>query len=554
MDQVEEVKGKIDIVELVGQYVALKKAGRNFKGLCPFHGEKTPSFMVNPELGIYKCFGCGEGGDAYSFLQKIEGMDFSEALSSLAKRVGVELISYKPSQGEQLREKLLSINSLAAEIYQYMLGEHKLGVEALKYIKERGLTSESIKKFRLGFAPNSWDFLYKFLTVKKKYSLDMVRKTGLVVEGKNYDRFRNRIIFPLANPRGQVVGFAGRILPNPNEQIPNPNLGAKYVNTPETEVYHKGELLYGFDITRAEIKSAGICVVVEGEIDMIASWQAGVKNVVAIKGSALTEKQVELLSRMCDTIILGLDADMAGDKAARRGIEIAQKRGMFVKVVSFDGKYKDPGEMAIADSNLWKEVVAKAVGIYDFYISSAVKRYDTSSQGKVRIVRELTPILAEIDDEIMKSGYVQKLAMVLDVREEDVRAQMAKAPNALPADATHQAFQAGKLQIPRREILEEYVIELALKGGKMGGLPEMKTDFWKRVAEELAKDSDPRKLPEELRERTQILLLKEGEFKEKEWETALRELEELDTRAKIGSGEGDVRKLTKRLSELTKEK
>lgn len=553
MDQVEEIKSKVDMAELVGQYVVLKKAGRNFKGLCPFHGEKTPSFMVNPELGIYKCFGCGEGGDAYSFLQKIEGMDFSEALSNLAKRVGVELVSYKPSQGEQVKEKLLSINALTAEVYHYMLTKHKAGKAALEYIKERGIGADTVEKFKIGFAPNSWDFLLKFLVEKKKYGLELVRKTGLVVEGKSYDRFRNRIVFPLDNPRGQVVGFAGRVLPEQESRRAGEQ--AKYVNTPETEVYHKGELLYGFDITRAEIKSAGTCVVVEGEIDMMASWQAGIKNVVAIKGSALTEKQVELLSRVCDTLVLGLDADLAGDKAARRGIEIAQKRGLFVKIVSFDGKYKDPGEMAIADANLWKEAVAKAVGIYDFYIDSTVGRYGLDAQGKVRIMQELGPIWGGIEDEVMKSTYVQKLATVLGVREEDVRAQIEKAPNALPShSAPPQRGYVGDRQVPRREILEEYVIELALKGGKTEGLPEMKTDFWKRAAEELAKDSDPRKLPEELRERTQILLLKEGEFKEKEWETALRELEELDIRTKIGSEEGDARKLTKRLSELTKEK
>lgn len=561
MDQIEEIKSKVNIEQLVGQYVTLKKAGRNFKGLCPFHGEKTPSFMVNPELQIFKCFGCGEGGDVFTFLQKIEGMDFSEALSNLAAKVGVVLTSYKPTQGEQLREKIISINSLATSVYHYMLMEHKLGILALKYVRERGITDKSIEKFRLGFAPNSWDFLYKFLTIKKKYLPVDLQKSGLVVEGKSYDRFRNRIIFPLANPRGQVVGFAGRVLPELESRRAGEQ--AKYVNTPETEVYHKGELLYGFDVTRSEIKSAGICVVVEGEIDMIASWQAGVKNVVAIKGSALTEKQVELLSRVCDTLILGLDADLAGDKAARRGIEIAQKRGMFVKIISFNDKYKDPGEMAIADANLWKKAVTDAIGIYDFYISSAVKRYDMSSQGKVRIVRELAPILTEIDDEIMKSSYVQKLAEVIGARDEDIRAQIAKAPNPLPADATHQALQAGKSQIPRREILEEYVIELALKGNKVDlliSLPVnqlLKTDFWKRVAQELAKDSDPRKLPEELRERTQTLLLKEGEFKDKEWETALRELEELDIHEKIQDlklNDQEVLELTRRLGELTKEK
>ena len=565
MDQIEEIKSKVNIEQLVGQYVVLKKAGRNFKGLCPFHGEKTPSFMVNPELGIYKCFGCGEGGDAFTFLQKIEGMDFSEALSNLAAKVGVVLTSYKPTQGEQLREKIISINSLTASVYHYMLLEHKLGISALKYVQERGITDESIKKFKLGFAPNSWDFLYKFLTIKKKYLPADLQKTGLVVEGKRYDRFRNRIIFPLANPRGQVVGFAGRILPEQESRRAGEQ--AKYVNTPETEVYHKGELLYGFDVTRAEIKSTETCVVVEGEIDMIASWQAGVKNVVAIKGSALTEKQVELLSRICDTIILGLDADLAGDKAARRGIEIAQKRGMVVKIVSFDGKYKDPGEMAIVDANLWKEAVAKAIGIYDFYISSAVKRYDMSSQGKVRIVRELVPILSEIDDEIMKSTYIQKLSEAIDVRDEDIRAQMVKIPNPKSqVPRLRQGFvgQANpKSQIPRREILEEYVIELALKGGKVDQLISLpvnqllKTDFWKRVAQELDKDSDPRKLPEELRERTQTLLLKEGEFREKEWETALRELEEVNIHEKIQDSklkDQEVLELTRRLGELTKGK
>ncbi len=545
MDQVEEIKSKVDMVELVQEYVPLKKAGRNFKGLCPFHSEKTPSFMVNPELQIFKCFGCGVGGDAYSFLQKIEGMEFGEALQHLADRVGIKLVTYKPTQGEQLKEKLVGINTLTGQVYHWLLTQ-KTGKEAREYLKGRGISDEAIEKFKVGFAPNNWDFLLKFLIGKKKYALDDLTRAGLAV--KNYDRFRNRIMFPLANGRGQVVGFAGRVMPGASEKE-----GGKYVNTPETEIYHKSELLYGLDVTRAEIKNAGWVVVVEGEIDVIASWQAGVKNVVAIKGSALTEKQVELLRRICDTVVLALDTDVAGDAASRRGIEIADKNGLMIKMVKLLGA-KDPGEYAIADAEGWKKAVAEAIPIYDFYLQSAMERYGLDVTGKKRMGQELLPIWAGISDEIVKAHYVRKLADILGVGEEAVWSQLAKTQRSNVKSQNNEQITNDKMTKSRRDLLEEYVIELALKGDKTEALPSMETDFWKRVADELAKDGDPKKLPEELRERTLMLLLKEGEFEEKEWETALRELEELETRAKIGAGEGDARKLTKRLGELTKNK
>ena len=556
MDQVEEIKGKVDIVELIQEHVPLKRAGRNFKGLCPFHGEKTPSFIVNPELQIWKCFGCSKGGDAYSFLQQIEGMEFGEALSNLAKRVGVTLESYKPTQGEQVKERLVKINTLAGQAYHYLLTQHKLGQGALEYVKGRGISDEAIEKFRIGYAPESWGLMLEFLVRKKKLAVEDLQRAGLIIKGqRDYDRFRNRIVFPLSNHRGQIVGFAGRVMPGADEKA-----GGKYVNTPETEIYHKSELLYGLDITRAEIKAKGQAVVVEGEIDAIASWQGGVKNVVAIKGSALTEKQVELLRRICDTVILALDTDMAGDAAARRGISIADSVGLMVKVINSKSEtlnpkhFKDPGDWASKDPEGWKKAVAGAIPVYDFYLQSAVERYGLDVTGKKKIGQELLPIWAGISDEIVKAHYIKLLAKTLGVEEEDVRAQLAKISNPLPADATHQALQVDKPQVPRREILEEYVIGLALKGGKTSELPEMKTDFWKRVAEELMENADPRKLPEELRERAQMLLLREGEFEEKEWQTALRELEELGVRERIAAGEGDIGKLAKRLGELTKGK
>ncbi|KKU95700.1 MAG: primase protein, partial [Candidatus Amesbacteria bacterium GW2011_GWB1_48_13] len=317
MDQVEEIKGKTDIVELIQEYVPLKRAGRNYKGLCPFHGEKTPSFMVNPELQIFKCFGCGEGGDAYSFLQRIEGMEFGEALRNLADRVGVKLVSYRPSQQEELKDTLLQTNYLAGEYYHYVLTKHNLGIQAREYLKDRGVTNEAIEIFKLGFAPEGWDFLLSYLSGKKGFKEEDIERAGLAIKSQSdketkkqsyYDRFRNRIMFPLNNPRGQTVGFSGRVMPGADEKA-----GGKYVNTPETEIYHKSGILYGYDLARSAIKAENTSVLVEGQMDVIGSWQAGVPNSVGVGGTALTDRQIELLKRVGETVIMALDADQAGD-------------------------------------------------------------------------------------------------------------------------------------------------------------------------------------------------------------------------------------------------
>src|SRR3989344_5492570 len=421
MDQVEEIKSKTDIAEVVGEYVPLKRAGRNFKGLCPWHGEKTPSFMVNPELQIYKCFGCNEGGDVYAFLQKMEGMEFGEALKKLADRAGVKLTSYKPSRGEEDRERLIGINTLAAKAYHWLLTKHQAGKPALGYLTGRGMKEEMIENFNVGYAPGGWEFLGKFMAGKKGVSQEDLRRVGLVVEGKNYDRFRDRVMFPLSNHRGQIVGFAGRVLPEQESKRAGERerVEAKYVNTPETELYHKSELLYGFEVTRSEIKHLGWVVVVEGEIDAMASYQAGVKNVVAIKGSALTERQVEILRRVCEKVVLGLDADLAGDSAARRGITIAENAGMEVTIVDWGkasgDKGKDAADVDIADPKLWKEMTESAVSVYEFYIDSAVKRFGINLEGKVKVAKDVLPFFGQIADEIRRDDLLKSLALKLDV-------------------------------------------------------------------------------------------------------------------------------------------
>ncbi len=582
MDQIEEIKNKTDIVQLVTEYVKLSKAGRNFKGLCPFHGEKTPSFMVNPELQIFKCFGCGEGGDVYAFLEKMEGVEFGEALKILAKRTGITLESFIPSKGEEDREKLYKIHNLAADFYHYLLEQHRLGLSARKYLEERKITGESIEKFKLGFAPDGWDFLIKYLRDKKNIKIQDLERAGLVVPSSKggYDRFRNRIIFPLTNHRGQTVGFSGRVMPTASAEA-MASQGAKYVNTPETEIYHKGDLLYGLDINKAEIKSAGWVVVVEGEIDALASRQAGVNNVVAIKGSALTGKQVDLLKRYVQTVVLALDADLAGDMAARRGIEIAQKAGLIIKVLSAKGlglSYKDPGDWATQDPKGWLAAVKKAIPIYDFYIESAVERFGLEAEGKVKIGRELIPIWAGIEDEILKDHYVQKLAQVLEVDSQAVWKQIEKYSGTKNQEPNNDQNPTSKIQTQtRREIVEEYIVGLALRNNKIDQLISLsampagrqvaqlfKTQFWTKVIEEI----DPKlevkeivaKLPAQLRGRVEDLMLADEDEKgmdfDKEWTSALEDLEEIGVRENIEqaqkSGKFDeMSKLTVRLNQLT---
>ena len=523
MDQVEEIKTKVDIVEIVNGYVTLKKAGRNWKANCPFHGEKTPSFNVNPELQIFKCFGCGEGGDVYTFLEKIEGMTFGEALKTLADRVGVKLTSYKPSQQEEEKERLLRINKLVFEVYQYLLTGHKTGGLALKYILDRGVNRDSVKKWGLGYAPDDWDFLTKFIVNKKGYLVSDLLKLGLLVEGKNYDRFRNRVMFPLNNSRGEVVGFAGRVLPGADEKS-----GGKYINTPETELYHKSELLYGFDLTRSEIKKDGFAIVVEGELDAICTYQVGIKNVVAIKGSALTEKQVEILRRVTDRVILALDADMAGNAAARRGIEIAEKMGLYVETVNWSlvSGVKDAADLALGESEKLKELIEKPISIYTFFIDTVIKKFGTSIEGKTRAIKDVLPLLSLIEDPVRKDEYLKELAKKTEVEIEVIRKQLDKSqatshkpqPNHNPQTTNHKENDS-------LEKREEYVVGLALRFNKLDKLFEIldlfKSEYWIRVIKELKKVGDVKKLPEELRGKTQDLFLMEdpGNLNfEKEWE------------------------------------
>jgi DNA primase len=456
-DQVEEVKSKTDIVSLIGSYIDLKKAGRNYKALCPFHSEKTPSFMVSPELQIYKCFGCGAGGDAYNFLQEYEGMDFPEALKFLADRAGVKL---KPIKGYKRgeKEKLYQINSLAKHFYKYILLKHKAGNRALNYLThDRGLKESTINKFELGYSPDEPLALRKYLIDKKGFKISDLGKAGITYSrgSSTFDRFRGRVIFPLSDHRGNIVGFAGRILPGAKSDL------AKYINTPETEVYHKSKLLYGLNITKADIKRSKLAIIMEGELDAISSWQAGIKNVVAIKGSALTQEQIKLLSRFTSKIVMALDADLAGDAAARRGIELAEKEGFDIRVARFKG-YKDPDEAVRKNPKAFKKSVKNAVGVWDFIFETIFVRYKGKKENiESRISREVVPILSSIEDRIVQAHYIKKIASRMGVPEEAV-AEQVDSKKKVQKDVPK--VEIAKPQSKsRRELLEERLLTVVFK-------------------------------------------------------------------------------------------
>jgi len=529
-NDIDEVKSKIDIVSLIGERVPLKKAGRNYKALCPFHSEKTPSFMVSPELSIYKCFGCNAGGDAIAFLMEYEGMEFYEALKFLADRTGVKLTPFAPGdKGE--KEKFYEINSLAARFYHFVLLKHPKGRIALNYLlKNRKLKIETIKTFQLGYSPDAPFAIKSFLVDRKKISPADLQKAGLVYAGEGgfWDRFRGRIIFPLNDHRGNVCGFAGRILPEKE------TLGmAKYINTPETPVYQKSKLLYGLNITRASIKKAGKAVVVEGEIDLISSFQAGVNNIVAIKGSAFTGDQTRLLSRFAEEVTLALDADLAGDAAARQGIVAAEAAGLQVKVARL-GDYKDPDELARKSPQKLKQILDSAVGVWDFIIESIFSKFDASAgEGKAKISQEIIPTLSLIENKIVQAHYLEAVGKKLGVDASVIASEMDKYNSK--RDLVWRADDALKPEKGKRELLEETLLSLAFSLNASdflkGGSSLIKSAFPKRILEEYKtfvsrRPFDPagfaNALPEELRDGFAQIVLK-ADFEEQTPEAKKKE-------------------------------
>lgn len=402
--EVEEIKQRLDLVEVVQQYLPLKRAGANHKGACPFHQEKSPSFMVSQSKQIWHCFGCHEGGDIFSFVQKIEGLDFYETLKLLGDRAGVKIEKQARPQEVKKKETLREILETTRSFYHKILTSHPQAKEAREYVAKRGLKPETIDVFKIGFAPDSWDILSKFLSSRGFGAKDMVEAGVLVYNQErksSYDRFRGRLVIPLCDVNGRVVGFTARAIAKDFE-------GGKYINTPQTELYDKSRVVFALDLAKQAIKSAGHAVVVEGNMDAISSHQAGVKQVVAVSGTAFTEAQVSLIKRFTDTLVFSFDADAAGMMAARRGMELALRAGMNIKALILPYG-KDPDECIQKDPELWRQAIASARPVMDVVLSRALASNKRDAEGKKRIAQDVLSMLKHFSNPVEIEHYIRLL-------------------------------------------------------------------------------------------------------------------------------------------------
>lgn len=509
MDAVAEVKARLNIEDVISEYVQLKRAGRNFKGLSPFTNEKSPSFIVSPEKQIWHDFSSGRGGDMFTFIQEVEGLDFKGALDMLARRAGVDLEQFKGSSGgtnAQFKNRALDALELAAKFYQRQLTANKPALEYL--IKDRKFSKDTILNWHLGYAPNTGQALADFLT-KQGFERDEMKRAGIVVDrySRLSDMFRGRIMVPLCNAQGRVIGFTARLLSD------EPN-APKYINTPQTIVYDKGRNVFGLHLAKEAIRKTGFVVVVEGNMDVISSHQAGVANVVASAGTAMTENHLRELKRFTGDIRLCFDADRAGVEATERMIPVAQKVEVNLKIVSIEGA-KDPDELIQKDIGSWQQAIEQAVYAPDWLIEHYKKEVDLSSaQGKRIFTDVLLATIRRLRDPVEQEHYLKKIAEITQTSMEAVSSKLSSKPaesaarqkkikvepKALDrADVEHQRLQdhflAMALMQPKlRHLLDKCYPEFFTDGPRRGVLkflqehPDFKGD--PKLSEELQPTSD----------------------------------------------------------------
>lgn len=472
MDSVtSEIKAKLNVEDVIGEYLQLQRAGRNLKSCCPFHHEKTPSFMVSPERQSWHCFGCGEGGDIFTFVMKMEGVDFVDALKILGEKAGVEIKrkTYKKEFGED-KDNLLGALEASKQFYQHCL-KIKGGRKAYEYLLARGLTDETIAQFELGYAPDSWTLLSEYLK-KKGFSEKEIMGAGMTVRkesGGAYDRFRGRIMFPINSIAGQTLGFSSRVMPGGDETQ------AKYINTPETLIYNKGRVLYGLDKAKVAVRQADECILVEGNLDVIASHQAEVKNAVATCGTALTSEQLRIIKRYTDNIVFSFDQDAAGVKAAGRAIELALEAGMNVSMIQIP-EGKDPADSVKKDPALWQQASRQKVKVMDFYFTSAFGKNNAAEvEGKKQIADELLKVIAKLSNKIEQSYYLQKLSADLDINEEVLRTAMEAAGKISSHEQRETAKEEEKVSVSftpeqklQRRLIGAFIVEPELFGNFAG--------------------------------------------------------------------------------------
>lgn len=415
---VQEIKERLKIEDIVSQYTQLKKAGKSFKALCPFHNENTPSFVVSPDRQIAYCFGCNKGGDVFTFIQEMEGLDFVDTLKMLAEKAGVELKEYKtpgnkPRVSSDVKEQMFQVYEDTTQFYEQKLWQTEDGAKVLDYLRRRGITDESIKTFRLGFSPDSFDATYTAL-LQKGYTKKFLATAGLVMTKETtvenvYDRFRGRLMFPIKDNLGRIVAFGGRALRK--DQDP------KYLNSPESTIYHKSNVLYGFHQAKPTLKQKKAAIIAEGYFDVIAAHQVGAVNTVAPCGTALAARQLRLLKPFVETVVLAFDNDFAGQEAARRAYEISQSFELSVKMLVIpDGK--DPADYVRDHGEDFLKLIEESRPYGEHFYQQLFERYGTDTiAAKKKILEEFLPFFALMTSSIEKDEYVRRLALDLDVRE-----------------------------------------------------------------------------------------------------------------------------------------
>ncbi|MBU3968832.1 DNA primase [Patescibacteria group bacterium] len=422
---IEKIKERINIVDVIGSYIKLQKAGNNLKANCPFHSEKTPSFFVSPGRNMYHCFGCGAKGDIFTFVQEFEGLDFSGALKLLASRAGVVL----KQQSKENRDEITQMFTILEEATRFFENNIKQkdgqNQESLDYLKKRGVSENTIRNFRIGFAPNSWRSLYEHLK-KENFSEKMMFDVGLVrkTEKGFYDYFRNRIMFPIFDSADRVVAFSGRILSGENEKIP------KYINSPETELYNKSQILYGYNKAKHSMRKNNFCILVEGQMDLILSHQSGFSNTVALSGTSLTGYHLNLIKKLTNNLIIALDSDNAGIASAKKGSEIAILAGMDVKIAELESS-KDPAEIILKNKDDWRKIIKKSQHAIDFFINFIEKKNFPERKFWKEIREKILPMVGKIDNKIDQAHFIYSISSKTGIPEDSLKEELVKIKNEI---------------------------------------------------------------------------------------------------------------------------
>ena len=431
-DKLEQIRSASDIVDVIGATLPLKRAGANFVALCPFHREKSPSFNVNPHRQIFRCFGCGKGGDVFKWIQEYEGLSFVEAIKRLADRANIPL-EFENTPGAQqsrhLKDTLLQMHEGICQRWQNALASEASGQVARDYLAQRGVSEEGVKLFRLGAAPDAWDDTVNWAK-SKGYDLPVVEQAGLIIRKEEtdryYDRFRGRLMFPICDEQGRVIGFSGRILSG-EEKV------AKYVNSPETPLFTKGKVFFGLDKSKRAILDSGFAIICEGQLDLIACYMAGVRNIVAPQGTAFTGDHARILKRYVEEVVLCFDSDSAGQNATVRALDGLLGAGVAIRVATVPAPHDPDSFIKANGGEAFQQLIAKAEGFFDFFLNRLCFTNDLATdRGRVAVTKSMAEALHKTGSAVLLDTYAQKTAQRLGVAAESIRAEFKKTAKPKP--------------------------------------------------------------------------------------------------------------------------